>query len=99
MSSIQNPKSKIQNAYGRLPLSFEANLGQTDARVRFLARGGGYTIFLTADEAVLALRKSHPRMSRFGKGGLPGRLDPFGPAEPPAGRWPSPLAWLPGPSR
>ena len=89
LSSIQNPKSKIQNAYGRLPLSFEANLGQTDARVRFLARGGGYTIFLTADEAVLALRKSQPGMSRFGKFGLPGRLEPFGLDDPRAGRWPS----------
>ena len=39
--------------YGKLPLSFEANQGQTDARVRFLARGGGYTVFLTDDEAVL----------------------------------------------
>ena len=45
-------------SYGKLPLSFEDNQGQTDARVRFLARGGGYTIFLTDDEAVLALKKS-----------------------------------------
>ncbi len=45
-------------SYGKLPLSFEANQGQTDAEVRFLARGGGYTIFLTDDEAVLTLRKS-----------------------------------------
>ena len=27
--------------YGRLPLAFEANHGQTDSRVRFLARGHG----------------------------------------------------------
>jgi len=43
--------------YGKLPLSFEANQGQTDARVKFLSRGPGYTLFLTGDEAVLALRK------------------------------------------
>ncbi len=42
--------------YGKLPLSFEANQGQTDLRVRFLARGPGYTLFLTATEAVLVLR-------------------------------------------
>jgi hypothetical protein len=86
---IQNPKPKIQNGYGRLPLSFEANHGQTDPQVRFLARGGGYTIFLTADEAVLTLRKSQPGMSPLGKFGLPGRLEPFGPIDPRAGRWPS----------
>ena len=43
--------------YGKLPLSFEANQGQTDAQVRFLSRGQGYSLFLTDREAVLALRK------------------------------------------
>ena len=48
-------QSKILASYGQLPLSFEANAGQTDARVKFLSRGPGYTVFLTEDEAVLAL--------------------------------------------
>jgi len=43
---------------GGLPLAFEANQGQTDPRVRFLARGPGHTLFLTADEAVLVLREA-----------------------------------------
>ena len=43
------------NQYGKLPLSFEANHGQVDGRVKFLSRTGNYTLFLTADEAVLAL--------------------------------------------
>jgi hypothetical protein len=47
--------------YGKLPLRFEANEGQTDARARFLARGPGYTLFLTPSEAVLALAKSDTR--------------------------------------
>ena len=29
----------MSRSYGKLPLSFEANRGQTDARVQFLARG------------------------------------------------------------
>jgi hypothetical protein len=45
------------DAYGRLPLSFEANLGQTNADVRFLARGSGYGLFLTGTEAVLSLNR------------------------------------------
>ena len=40
---------------GKTPLAFEANRGQTDAQVRFLSRGPGYTLFLTPDEAVLTL--------------------------------------------
>ena len=35
-----------------LPMYFEANQGQTDSRVKFLSRGHGYGLFLTADEAV-----------------------------------------------
>ena len=48
---------QVVEAYGKLPLSFEANQGQTDSQVDFLSRGSGYTLFLTPAEAVLALRK------------------------------------------
>jgi len=44
--------------YGKLPLAFEANAGQTDGRVKFLSRGSGYALFLTGDEAVLKLPKA-----------------------------------------
>ncbi len=45
-------------AYGQLPLSFEANQGQTDRQVNFLSRGSGYTLFLTPNEAVLSLKQA-----------------------------------------
>src|SRR5215469_16442766 len=51
-------------AYGNLPLSFEPNTGQADARVRFLSRGPGYTLFLTSEEAVLALPASQGTTAR-----------------------------------
>ena len=41
-----------------LPLFFEQNQGQTAPQVKFLARGAGYGLFLTADEAVLELQTS-----------------------------------------
>ena len=44
--------------YGKLPLSFEANHGQTDPQVKFLSHGPGYALFLTANEAVLSLQKN-----------------------------------------
>jgi hypothetical protein len=43
-------------AYGKLPLSFEENEGQTAQEVRFVSHGGGYELFLTPQEVVLALR-------------------------------------------
>jgi len=45
-------------AYGEVALAFEANVGQSDVQVRFLAHGNGYTAFLTPAEAVLDLRTS-----------------------------------------
>ena len=42
-------------AYGKLPLSFEANQGQFDSRVKFVSRAHGHTVFLTATEAILKL--------------------------------------------
>src|SRR5215213_362446 len=49
-------KAGLNEMYGQLPLSFEANVGQTDHQVDFISRGTGYTLFLTPREAVLALR-------------------------------------------
>jgi len=52
------PRSSAQWAhlYAALPLSFEANRGQTDPSVNFLSRGRGFTLFLTGREAVLTLK-------------------------------------------
>ena len=49
-------RPRLVEGYGRLPMSFEINQGQTDSQVKFLSRGHGYTLFLTGDEAVLSLR-------------------------------------------
>jgi uncharacterized repeat protein (TIGR01451 family) len=51
-------RALIEQVYGKLPMRFEANQGQTDARVKFKARGAGYAVFLTSDEAVLQLRQA-----------------------------------------
>jgi len=50
-------KLKATENYGKLPLSFETNMGQSADAVQFLSRGKGYTLFLTPNEAVLSLRK------------------------------------------
>lgn len=40
-----------------MPLQFEINQGQVDAPVKFLARGSGYTLFLTPTESVMVLQQ------------------------------------------
>jgi hypothetical protein len=53
-----------------LPMRFEENVGQTDARVRYLARGRGYTVFVTETETMLALAApaTRARAPEAGKG-------------------------------
>jgi hypothetical protein len=69
----QVSKAQVVAAYGKLPLNFEANQGQTDPRVKFLSRGRGYALFLTGNEAVLSLRtqksgvRSEPQAGGNGK--------------------------------
>lgn len=53
-----------------LPVSFEANRGQVDHRVAFLAHGPGFTLFITSSGAVLSMDASPARRSRLS--GLPG---------------------------
>ncbi|HWW13818.1 MAG TPA: choice-of-anchor tandem repeat GloVer-containing protein [Candidatus Dormibacteraeota bacterium] len=50
--------AQVKVRHAEIPLSFEPNMGQADGRVKFLSRGSGYELFLTADKAVLLLKKS-----------------------------------------
>ena len=65
----EETKLRVEAAYGNLPLSFEPNRGQTDRRVKFISRAGNHTLWLTKDEAVLALRRPL-RLSHNGHEGV-----------------------------
>ena len=56
-------RQDLRTLAARTPLLFEKNQGQTDARASFLARGDGYTLFVSPAEAVLKLksRSATPR--------------------------------------
>jgi hypothetical protein len=56
--AVVPPKSAVN--YGRLPLSFEPNMGQTSKEVQWLAHGPEYTLFLAGHDAVLELNKVAP---------------------------------------
>jgi Bacterial Ig-like domain (group 3)/Beta-propeller repeat len=51
-------KARIVENYGMLPLNFQANTGQADKSVKFLSRGNGYGLYLTANGAALILCKT-----------------------------------------
>jgi hypothetical protein len=46
-----------------MPLQFEANHGQVDDQVKFLARGQGYTLFLTPTESVMVLSQQEAKVT------------------------------------
>jgi uncharacterized protein (TIGR03437 family) len=54
----QPAPTHVSRDFGNLPLAFEPNVGQTDSRVRFLARGPGMTTFFTDAETVMVLNRN-----------------------------------------
>jgi hypothetical protein len=56
----QMSKQEALDAYGKLPLSFIPNVGQTDEAVRYYAQGAGYGFFFTKD----GLRSPSPTVKR-----------------------------------
>lgn len=59
----QSTQTLIEEAYGKLPLRFESNNGQTDKQVKFISHGSGYSLFLTANKATLALKSKEKSKS------------------------------------
>lgn len=69
-------QARLVNTYGTLPLSFEANHGQSDSQVKFLSRTGGYSVFLTANEAVLRLEGEKTKIASAQHVSRPGMAAP-----------------------
>ncbi|MEN3332223.1 MAG: hypothetical protein V7641_1588 [Blastocatellia bacterium] len=63
--TLPSAKAEIADHYGKLPLSFEANEGQAEREVKFISRGPGYDLFLTATSAVLTLRQPRTPADKF----------------------------------
>jgi Calx-beta domain/Beta-propeller repeat len=59
---IQKPDAaQVEKKLGGIPVYFEENRGQQDKRVKYMTRGGGTQMFLTATEAVYVLRGQEPK--------------------------------------
>ncbi|HXQ34524.1 MAG TPA: SBBP repeat-containing protein, partial [Anaerolineales bacterium] len=57
-SSNTANQDALKANYGKLPMSFERNVGQTDEAVKFFSHGRGYNLFITPAEAVFVLSRS-----------------------------------------
>ena len=53
-------EARLAHSYRGLPLSFEANRGQTDSEARFLARGRGYALLLTPSKIMFVMNTPRP---------------------------------------
>ncbi len=67
---------QVYAQYLSTPLAFEENAGQTDARIDFLARGSGYSVYLSDADAMLVLQD--------GEGSHVVRLEVVGTSDDPA---------------
>jgi hypothetical protein len=76
---------RLEQVWESAPLHFEANQGQTDCEVEFLARSAAHTVFLTRSEVVLAfaggvapvrlrLVGANPQTELHGLETLPGKV-------------------------
>src|ERR1039458_8588950 len=52
---VPPPPGHVVESFGKLPISFEPNQGQVDPRADFIARGSGYSLYLTPDETALSM--------------------------------------------
>ena len=48
-------RARVNEAFGKLPLSFEANRGHASENVKFVSRGNGYSLLLSSTDATLML--------------------------------------------
>ena len=77
-ASRQNPAASkaMSSKTLSLPMFFEPNQGQTAPQVKFLARGSGYALFLTADG-----QKSFERIKRLARQHEDNAIARLGPAK------------------
>src|SRR5712691_2343021 len=68
LPAVAATDARVSESYGKLPLQFEANRGQTHKDVRFLSRGAGYSLYLTGGEAVVVLAKPNADAKRDARG-------------------------------
>src|SRR5882762_4371083 len=68
LPAVAATDARVSERYGKLPLKFEANRGQTHKDVRFLSRGAAYSLYLTGGEAVLVLAKPDADAKRDARG-------------------------------
>ena len=96
LSSPIDAKETSARPFAKLPLAFEPNRGQSDGPVLFLSRNPGYSLFLTAQEAVIDLRgaarplrltwlNANPKPEAAGLAELPGKLNYLRGSDP--ARW------------
>lgn len=91
-AAAEAARVRANEAYGKLPLHFEANRGQADSRVKFISRGNRHALYLTPTETVMALHNeaterdavlhlkmdgANPAPEVTGEDELPGRVNYF----------------------
>jgi hypothetical protein len=75
-------QQQVRERFRRLPLTFVRNEGQIDPKVRFYARGTGYAVYFSPQEAMFAFRTAHPGPTRWSPAGGAGATHLYRQTEP-----------------
>jgi YVTN family beta-propeller protein len=67
----QASKAMLIDEYGRLPLRFEPNQGNSNSQMKFVSRDIGRTLFLSPQNAVLVLEDAHQRRASLRRPPVP----------------------------
>jgi uncharacterized repeat protein (TIGR01451 family) len=67
----RSARARVVEDYAKIPLSFEANQGQADPRVRFISRGSNHALFLSPAESVLVLNAPEVKSGAGSKKTIP----------------------------
>jgi uncharacterized repeat protein (TIGR01451 family) len=65
-----NAKPDAHSILSQLPMIFEANQGQVNPSVKFVAHGAGYSLYLDSTGALLAMRSAKPSVSKGNANGI-----------------------------
>ncbi len=67
-TKASNENNRTDKSFGSIPIYFEENKGQFDKRVKYFVRGtNGYSLFLTATQAVYVLSGQKPNSEKLSK--------------------------------
>ena len=67
--AVRHDLARVKESYSKIPLSFVANYGQADKKIKFISRGSGYSLALGPNTFTLAVANPRKKNNESGASG------------------------------